>query len=314
MPSPTQTIQRRDLGEVVREYAIEESEKMYNGTKIMPIFRTPLQAGNFPRIPVEEMLKPRDVKRAVRGGYNRGDWGFEQDNYACVEYGWEEVVDDVEAANYDSYFDAESDSAMIAMDVILRAQEQRIAAIVEGQTPNAVANAWVNGTSATPKADVHTGKKAILDYTGVLPDTLAMTWNTLQALLDTDDVNDSIKYTSPIRALGMNDQLRILSTYFGVERILIHNAIVNSASEGQAFNPNGIWSDDKAFLCVTGTGSLRGKPSFGRTMLWEDDSPENVNVETYREEQVRGEIIRARQFTDEKVINTTCGYLLSNLD
>ena len=43
---------------------------------------------------------------------------------ACVEYGWEEVVDDSQARNYRSYFDAETIGAQIATDVLLREQEK----------------------------------------------------------------------------------------------------------------------------------------------------------------------------------------------
>jgi len=313
MTSPNTTIQRRELGEIASEYALVESQRKFIGLKLMPIFNTALQSGNYTNIPIEEMLKPRKTKRAPRGAYNRGNWEFEQPSYATQEYGWEEVVDDSDARNYRSYFDAEQLSTRLATDVILRDQEERIADVVEGLTANNVSVKWSEAATATPRADVQAGIKSIMNATGEMPDTLQITWQTFQYLLITDEVTNNVKYTNPITMMGFEAQKQALATYLGVSKIEVGNAIKNGADEGATFSASQLWTDSRGCLLVTAQGDFDTKPAFGRSMLWTGDSPTNVVIETYREEQVRGEIVRARQNLDELVLNTTAAYSFGNL-
>jgi hypothetical protein len=314
MPSPTTTIQRRDLAETVSEYALEQSRSTFAGLRMMPLFDTALQTGNYPIIAVEQMLKPRDVKRASRGGYNRGDWGFEQGNYACVEYGWEEVVDDSLAKNYRSYFDAETIAARIATDVLLREQEKRIKTLAEASTAHAASVKWSTAATATPRSNVTTGIKTIVQATGLLPNIFVCTWQTFQNLINTTEVVEATKYGgSQLNTRGFEAQKAAIATYFGVNEVVVTNAVENGNKEGAAFSATQIWSDANGFLVVAAGGSIEGAPSWGRSFLWRDDSPSNVNVESYREDAVRGTIIRTRHYVDEKELNAHCIYMLSNL-
>ena len=52
------------------------------------------------------------------------------------------------------------------------------------------------------------------------------------------------------------------------------------------------------------------EPCAGRTILWQNDSPDNATVETYYEEQTRSNIVRVRQHTHEKIITSNCLYIL----
>jgi hypothetical protein len=51
-------------------------------------------------------------------------------------------------------------------------------------------------------------------------------------------------------------------------------------------------------------------PCVARTALWVPESPTDLLVETYREEQVRGEVIRARHDLFEKVRDAAQGHLM----
>lgn len=313
MSQPLTVIQRRDLGDLVKEYALEQSEELFIGLKIMPIFNSALKSGNYPIIPIEQMLKPRDVNRASGGGYNRGDWQFSQGNFDCVERGWEEVVRQDMARNYASYFDAEAISAMVAQDVLLRAQEKRIADFVQSVTPNTVGVSWTTKSTATPKDDIEAGIKHIQDYTGIRPDTLQLTYNNFNSITRCEQFLDTAKYTSNPLAMGFEAQRTLVASFLGVGRILIGNAIYNGADEGLTFSPNQIWDDNRAFLCVTSSGAMENVPQWGRVIQWENDSPENVNAESYEEPQTRADIIRVRHHNVEKIINANCGYALDGL-
>ena len=310
MSGPTTVIQRRDLASLVKDFDLEGNRAGYVGLQVMPLFDTQLQSGNFPKMDVEELMKPADVSRANRGAYNRIDYGFGQDNYACKEYGLEIPVDDALAENYASYFDAETEAQNILIDQLARGQEERIKDVVEAETGNSVSNPWSSKATATPREDVLTGKKSVLDACGVMPDSMIITWDKFQDILVTNEFQDSSKYTSNVLALGMEAQRSIVSSFLGVDNLYISYGVKNTAKEGQSFAGSSIWDDTKAFLFVSGS-SLQGGPKFGLTMNWASD--ELVNTESYDEPQTRSTVVRVRNHRDEKIITSSAGYLLDTL-
>lgn len=303
---------RRDLAEAVYGYDLAASRLGLVGAQLMPFFDVPKPSGYFPKVDAAELLKSRETKRAAGGTYNRSPNFFSDDSFAAVEYGWEEPVDDSNAKNYASYFDAEADAAQIAQDVLLRGLEQRVAAVVEGLTPHAVTNKWSNYSAATPLKDVQTAMNAVEDATGVVPNVLQLTRTTFQNALLTDEVSGQIKYTQAYQTLPFDRKVQLLADYFGVERLVIARGVINGADEGQAFSSSGIWSNAKGCVMIVKNGSLR-QVQLGRIMIWGQDSLGQGAVETYREEQSRSTIVRSRHWTAEKITTTAAAYSLSNL-
>lgn len=319
MPRPTSatTLQRPDLGAIAYEYMLEASQRGFIGLYLLPTFDVPEQSGDYPVIPIEMLLKLQDVKRAPRGNYNRSDYNFETGNYACAEKGWEEPVDDVEAKMYARYFDAEVVATMRAVDILLRSQEARIAAKLfnTGNITNtaAVTIEWDTAASCTPYADVMAARKAMRATTGLLPNTLAITWTVFQNILASKELRDRLQYTTPLELMPEEAQRRLLSNYFGLN-VVVGNAIKDSAKKGQSFTVAEIWDDEYALLArVSGGGQDLRDPCLGRTFLWTGDAPSNLVTEQYRDETVRSNIYRTRQNTDEAFVFTGAGYLLSNI-
>lgn len=311
MSGPTTVIQRRDLASLVKDFDLAGNREGHVGLAIMPLFDTPLQSGNFPKMEVAELMKPSDVKRAPRGAFNRIDFGFTQDSYTCEQFGLELPVDGSIAKNYASYFDAEMEAQDILLDQLARAQEVRIKTIVEAESANNVSVPWSTSATATPRVDVYTGMKAVKDRTGIFPDSLVMTWDKFQDILSTAEFQDSSKYTSNVLGLGFDAQKSIVASFLGVQNLYISYGVLNSAKEGQAFSGTGIWTDTSAFLYIAGNSGLQGGPKYGRTMNWSSD--ELVNTESYEEPQTDATIIRVRHHRDEKVIASSAGYRLASL-
>lgn len=319
MPRPTSatTVQRPILSQFAHEFMAESARRGFIGLQALPTFTTPEQSADIGRLPREQMLKRKDLKRAARGQYNRGSWEFETLNYATVEYGWEEPVDDVEARLYDDYFNAEVVSLERAMHILLMEQEYRAAAAVFNNstwTETDVSNAWSDATNATPKADVNTAKDSIRNNTGLVANTLIIGYTPFQNLLVCDEIKDYIKYTHAHLLDSIEVQKQLLAQYFGLSRVLVGNAIYDSAKEGQSASLSDIWDDEYAMVCVTSDGGrdLR-KPMLGRSMLWTGDSPTNAVVESYRDESIRGDVIRVRHHVDEKIFDTAAAELLGNI-
>lgn len=317
-PTPSTTVQRPDLGSLAWEYMLESSQRGFIGMSVLPVFDVTEQSADYPKIPIESLLKVPETKRAARSGYSRGDWEFETGTYSCQEHGWEEPVDDQEANLYQRFFDAESVSVEIAVDTILRGHELRVASMV-GNTSNAGGNsavtaAWSDPTNATPKADVKTGIQLMRGISGLAPNVGVCSLKVLENVLVTEELRNYLQYTSPHLVEGLDAQRATLARYLGLSDILVGGAIQDTANKGQSTVIGDIWDDAFFSLMRVSGGEQRlREPVFGRTFLWSTDAPNVVTTEQYREEQTRSNIYRVRQNVDEAIVFVGAHYLLTGV-
>ncbi len=321
MPRPTSstTIQRPDLGQIAYDYMAELSQQRFIGLQVLPIRSVPFQASDYAIITIESMLKmPAKLEREARAAYARSDYEFETGTYSCKERGWEEMVDDKERVMYQRFFDAEVVAARRAVDIIMRAQEKRVANKVMSTTyvptTSNVGTEWSTLATCTPYADVKTAKAAMRAASGLLPNAIIMAWGVFQNVLACSELRSKLQYTAPIELMPIEAQKNILAQYFGVQKVLVGDALYDSAKKGQSFSLTDIWDDEYILLAVLSEGGDDLKePCLGRTMLWTADSPTNIVTENYREEQTRSDIYRVRHDVDEAIIFALAGYLLGNI-
>lgn len=304
---------RLDLGAALMEFIDNQSD--FIGTKVFPIFKSKVKSAYYSAITRETLAQTGDTKRSTRGNYNRGNFGTKDKSFACIEHGWEQPLGDDERKLYATDFDAELVASKIAENVVLRAQEARIADAVFN-TSTFTGAAYYTDNSGTPwstastdiKGQVDAAKAKIRQNCGITPNALIFNYTTLGRIKANTNIKDAVKYTSfPSDELLQN----ALSAYFGVKYIIVAKAIKNSAKEGQTFSGADIWSNLYAMLAVIAeNGQDLSQPALGRTFLWTEDCPENVFVEQYREEPTRSDIYRTRQHTDEELIDKNFGHLL----
>src|SRR4051812_28849954 len=98
--TPSTAIQRPDLGLALEEFDLEMSRAGFIGPKVFPVIDVALATANFSRVKINNLLINATTGRAPGAKYARGQGQFEQDNYATVEHGYEEPVDDAERKIY----------------------------------------------------------------------------------------------------------------------------------------------------------------------------------------------------------------------
>ena len=319
MPRPTAatTIQRPDLGALAYEYMLEASRRGFIGLNVMPVFPVPEQSSDFPIIPVESLLKIPDMKRAPRSGYARGDWKFTMGTYKCAQYGWEEPMDDVEAALYERFFDAEAVSMEIATDHLIRGHEKRVAAKLFN-TGNAIGNAaaavlWSTPATATPKADIKAAKTALRLASGVNANAVVMSKSTFDNLMVTAELKTYMQYTTPHLLLGYDAQKQTVARYFEVDHVLVADAMEDTAKLGQAASLGDIWRNDYVSVSRIATSPNLKEPAFGRTFLWTRMSPGILQAKTYREEKRDSTIYRVDHHTDEAIQFIGANYIITGV-
>lgn len=316
-PTTGTTVARQDLGALAYEYAIRESMIGLIGNAVLPIFNSPEASGQIPVIPAEAFLKLQDTKRKARAGYPHSDWQFEMQTFDCSEHGWEEIIDDSEARLYARLFDAESVCLNRAMDALMRAREKRIADAVFNPTTfasytNAVSIEW-DDPNSDPKTDVQTGFELIRKRVGKKPTDLIVSMKVCLNLMRNNRFKEASKYTVGSELLPFETQRQILSQYLGVN-VLVGEGVYDTTNKGKSLVAGDIWDDEYAMLAVLAKNptDLR-EAALGRTMLWTADSPQIINVEMYRNEGIRSNVLRVRNFLTEKIQFAAAGQLLSNI-
>lgn len=320
-PNTSLATLRPELGASLMSFDLAMSQKGFIAQKVLPVLEVDKAAGPFGKIKIEQLLQQRNVLRNSRGGYSRQDWEFGTDSYATTEYGAEEPVDDRDRNLYGSFFRAEQLASLRASDAVLRNYESRAANLVFNTTTwtgaaltAAVGTAWSNFASSTPASDVTTAKKKVYDSIGLQANTIVFNYHVFLNLQQNADLISRVKYS------GLQDPntdaitKAAMAAYFGVKNVEVAGAQYNSANEGQAATLAPLWSDAYCMVGYVAETDDIQEPCIGRTLHWAGDgSSIGGAIESYRDESVRADIIRARHDVQEKLILSGCGFLLSGI-
>ena len=323
-PTPSQSMStlRPDLVGAFQEFDLEMNKQGYIGLQIFPVIEVGLQSDNPGKVKVEELLFDADTDRAQNGNYNRGSWKFDKWNYATEEHGWEEPIDERTEKRYANIVDAEVVAAARAYGVITGNHEKRVAAklpdtsVWTGATKTtAIVHEWDDFTNAVPIDDVDAAKKKVWEGTGIWPNALQI--NRFQFM----NLRNCVQIRDRIASSGSGESIvpgkitaKMLAEVFDLEMVMIAGSAKNSAKKGQDASISQIWSNEYAMVCKVSTSVDHRDPCIGRTFHWSTDgSLIGGLIEEYYEERPRSRIIRVRHDTDEVVMYTELGHLLSNI-
>jgi hypothetical protein len=288
-------------------------------TRVLPAKSVAKPAGTFGIVPIKQLLQTPDTKRSPGSGYARGRFTFTQQAFACLENGYEEVLDDNEAQIYSDYFDAELIGTERARSMVLRSQEARAAAAVfnattfAGAQTSAVAIPWTTFGTGVPITNVMAAAQAVWNASGLWPNAVILDRQAFRAAIQCQQVIDRVA------AQGAGDRVRArditaqqLAQCFDVDMVIIAGTPKDTANEGQAVTIASVWDKTQAMVArVAVTDDIR-EPCIGRTLFYNEDGADiGGAIETYRDEPVRGEIVRVRHQTQELIYYKEAGHRLT---
>ncbi len=312
--SGTRSTPRIDLGVAFMEFIAKQSD--FIGIQALRLFRTPEQKGVFPAITRECLTRSLDTKRAKRSGYKREGIITEDVSYECEEHGLEGALDDSERKLYAKDFDAELQTVQQTGQLVLLAQEVRIAAALFNTTTFTGAGLYTDNSSAPWDAaasdvigQVLAAKEKVRGATGMSPNAVIFDETNRIRLMSNTAIKAAVQATAVLS--GEEALTNALKLLFGVKYVFIGKAVKNTANKGKAFTGSDVWSDDYAMVALIAENeNSLAEPSVGRSMLWSSDSPENTMVEQYREEGIRSDILRVRHNVDELIIDPYFAHLM----
>jgi hypothetical protein len=317
MYSNSAAIFRGDIAGVVEQ--AKDFEAGLIGTSVMPILNVPVRAGQYPSFVLKEgQLLKSDVKaRSPYSAYARGNRSFVQDSYLALEYGYEESVDDTVVLDVARFFDAEVLAAKLAKRKLLLAHELRVAAKLFDNTVFTATNSGTAFTTANlatfdAAQDVQEAidrllakGESVTNLSVIIPYPV---WTRIRA---------STKFQNRLRGAGissdtiLNASTEAAAEVFGVASVQIGRASYDTAPEGVAFAAGNVWANTFMWVgSVTQASAGYFGGGAGFTLNWSEYGPA-VGVSTYREEAIKSNIVRASQYTAEKVVNANAGQLIT---
>lgn len=285
----------------------------------------------FPRVPVTNQANKyfvysqadfyrSDAKRrgpgaqAARSGYNVDATG----TYSCDRDALGHAIADPIRANADAPLDLDREATEYLSQQLLLVQETRF------QGSFFKTGVWTGGTggtdvtpttkwddaASTPIEDIRAQIRQVFSGTGYNPNKLVLGRKTFDNLLDHPDLIDRIKYgqtnMGPARA---NEE--IMAQLFGVEEVIVANALQNTAIEGAAASYSFINDQKSALLVYAPANPGLMIPSGGYTFVWGGaegaDSGTGVRVKRYRAETEESDIVEAEMWYDQRLVAPTLG-------
>ncbi len=302
------------------DVSIAYRNRSYVADRVFPIIdRVP------PKAKIARYLKGawfRD-EAGIRGPGGRAPRGGFPTDYIdinTVEYSFAKEVTD-EDRRSSMVFGApplkpDQDALEFATDKIDLKKERRVASLVLGSTWSGVAGedaagGWAAATSNTFIPNVEARIETIRSNTGLRPNVLLISANTLAAIKHIDDVLDRIKYvergivTAPL-----------IAAIFELEEVLIGDAIVSTANEkadGSDFTASNVWEKNatkgSAFLFYRPPSPGLKTPSAGyqaRT-AYEDGRPRRTT--TWREAAEHQDVYEVAEESHIVQVGADLGFL-----
>lgn len=302
----------------------------------------------FPFVPV---AKQSDLYYVVdRGDFNRnemkirapgtetagGGFRLSTSPYLAYVYGYHHDIDDQRRANQDSPLSADREATEL---VTHKALIQREAAWASRYFTTSVWATDITGVSATPSGaqvlqwndaasnpieDVAAGIAAILRRTGFKPNTLVLGYDVFSALKNHPDMVDRIKYgqtgggNSPaVLEPGSSSRTTkaTMAAILDVDRILVSEAIVNTAAEGATASHSFI-TGKAALLCYSAPNPGIMVPSAGYTFGWTGylgAEARGQRIRRFRMEHLSSDRIEIEAAYDQKLISADLGYFFTSI-
>lgn len=313
---------RPELNAVVEDAMF--ADEGYIGQELFPYVGYPTRTGEYKRIRLRtgQLLRATDgsaTLRAPRSAYPRITGSDEDDNYACVDRGLEEPIDESDKADKSRFYQLEQVALKrvtrtMRLDHEIRVRNRLIDTNVFPTVDPVETYTEANQATIDFIADLKAAKSAMVKM-GERPNVVAMA----------DPLWDRISLSKKLatRILGSNASDKVLSPSM-VEaflsemlrmpiRLLVGQAAYEATKKARGktelTDMEWVWPTSHIFVGNVQAGILE-MGGVGRTIVWEGDSPGFFVTESYQEPRERTEVVRVRHHTDEKVVNENCGILI----
>jgi hypothetical protein len=251
--------------------AYQQDATNFIADQIFPMVPVDKQGNLYYEYLLEDWIRITAEERAPGTESAGGGWDLTNHPYFCRLFSIHKDIDDQTAQNADSAFNLDRDATQwVTHQLLLKREVDFINNFLSpgiwgldyssSTTPGALA--WDN-VNASPITDVLTAKLKIGQLTGYQPNVLALGPVTFMRLLNSPEIINRVKFSGsgfPTAA--------VLSQAFGVDKIVVGNAIYNPAPKGAAMTPQYVWGTS-ALLAYAAPAPGLLQPSAGYIFTWD---------------------------------------------
>ncbi len=286
---------------------------------ILPIKTVSKQSNRYFKYSAADFARDDAQLRAAGSESDGSGFTLSNDTYFCEKYALhvDLTYDDIGAA--DSPIDLEKDSAEFLTNAMLIKHERLFAAAcwatgiwTENVTGAATAK-WSDYTGSSPIQVIDNAKRNVHLRTFKTPNTLILGQDVALALKEHPDLVSRLQYTS-----DASIDTVMMARRFGVERVAVAKAILNSASEGKSGASMGFLLDPKSALLIysppsVGIRTVAGAVSFAWT--GERDLPRPMGIVTRKFDmpERQSERVETELAVDVKVTSADCGVFFAGI-
>jgi hypothetical protein len=301
--------------------------------RVFPVFPVAVSTAPIPKI-----LARRTIERLHRpkhGAYPRSPLVVENaGTFLCKDAGFEEPLDAHDIEILGGTDQAIAIAALKATQTLLLARDNSLAASLMTTSTfgsgynTAGAAAWDNA-NGKPIDDVVKAAEKVRTRIGLRANTLVISGGAYAKLLYNAQIVSQVKaiigYTDKAAGISALVSPEILAAAFGMENVIIADAIKNTANEGLDETLGSVWDDTKALVCFVPKSNDRLSPGLGRTFVWEQaiepnavarqstDTLAGLVIEEYDENTTSTKVVRARQSLDQLMLNKDAGHLITGV-
>lgn len=274
MPHRGQTHIDRALTNISIQYMQDTSA--FIADKVFPTVPVTKQSDRYFKYLKEDWFRDEAQERSLGTESAGGDYDIDNTpTYFCKKYAFHKDVFEEDRANSDDPLQPDQDATEFVVEKILLNKENNWARtyfragvwgqdLVGADTASADTTVvkWDDYVNSDPIKDVDTMSTNMQALTGKRPNTMVIGRQVYDALRQHPDILDRIKYTQT----GIITA-QLIAELFDVERILVANAIQNTAKKGQAANMKFVMGKHM-LLCYTEARPRIKAASAGYCFTW----------------------------------------------
>jgi len=167
--------------------------------------------------------------------------------------------------------------------------------------------------NSTPIEEMRAAKRVVQEATGFKPNIAVMGKVVFDVLIDHPEFIDRIKYNYAQGVAAVANE-QIIAQLFGLDEVLVMEAVYNSAPRGEPENSQFIGGQNVLLAYRTKTPGLM-VPSCGYTFSWNGwmgATGMGHRIKSFRMEHLESDRVEVQMAYDQKVVGADLGYFFSN--
>jgi len=280
--------------------------EMYIADIIFPGFKVAKETGKYYQYD-KAKFRRNTTKRAAGAKANEVEYGLSTASFTTEDHALKEKTPWEIIRQADSALNPEMDATeniteqlLIDKEVALATSMASTATITQNTTLSGTSQ-WSDYTNSDPIGDVKTAITTVQKAIGRKPNTMIIGKEVFDKLSDHPDIVEKVKYSQ----LGVLTE-DLLARIFNVSKVIVAEAIYNSATEGATDSLGYIWGKHAWLAYITPSARLRSI-TLGFTFKYEDRK-----VKKWDDEDAEARFVRANENYVQKFVAAEAAYLIKN--